>query len=63
MKVPVIDLGACPECDACIDLCPEVFKKNDLGLIEVTDLAEYPEAEVNEIIKNCPGDCVVWEEV
>jgi ferredoxin len=59
----VLDLEDCTECDACVDLCPEVFKKNDLGLIVVTDLSAYPEEEVDEVIKNCPGDCISWEEV
>jgi len=61
MKVPVIDLGECVDCDACLDLCPSVFRRNDTGYIEVVDLEEYPEEEVQEAIKNCPADCIVWE--
>lgn len=63
MKIPVIDLRHCSECDACLDLCPEVFKKNDLGRIEVADLSEYPQDAVDEVIKNCPRDCISWEEI
>ena len=62
MKVPIIDLEDCTQCDACVDLCPEIFKKNDLGLIVVSDLSDYPEEEVDEVIKNCPCDCISWEE-
>ncbi len=63
MKIPVIDLGECVDCDACLDISPRVFRRNDTGQIEVVDLAEYPEEEVQEAIKNCPTDCIVWEEV
>lgn len=57
----MVDLEACPDCEACIELCPTVFRRNDLGRIEVVDLAEYPKEAVDEIIKNCPGDCIQWE--
>ena len=62
MRIPVIDLDACSDCEACIELCPVVFRRNDLGRIEVVPLSEYPEEEVDEIIKNCPGDCIYWED-
>jgi ferredoxin len=61
MKVPVIDLGECVDCEACLDLCPKAFRRNDTGYIEVIDLEEYPEEEVEEAIKNCPADCIAWE--
>ena len=61
MKVPVIDLGECVDCDACLDLCPSVFRRNDAGYIEVVDMEDYPEDEVEEAIKNCPADCIAWE--
>ena len=63
MKVPVIDLGECVDCDACLELCPTVFIRNDGGYIEVIDLPEYPVPEVEECIKNCPADCIAWEEL
>ena len=28
----------------------------------VFDLPEYPESDVDEAIKNCPADCIYWEE-
>jgi ferredoxin len=61
MKVPVIDLGECVDCDACMDLCPSVFRRSDAGYIEVVDMEDYPEDEVEEAIKNCPADCIAWE--
>ena len=63
MKIPVIDKSECDDCEACVELCPSVFKRNDLGYIEVVDLKEYPREEIDEIIKNCPAHCIAWEEV
>ena len=63
MKIPVIDLAECTDCEGCIDLCPDVFVRNDAGYIEVKELEEYPEEAVNEVIMNCPTRCISWEEV
>ena len=63
MKIPVIDLGECVDCDVCIEVCPAVFRRNDAGYIEVIELPEYLEEELEEAIKNCPADCITWKEV
>ena len=63
MKVLVIDLGECVDCEACLELCPAVFRRNDAGYIEVIDLSEYPVEDVEECIKNCPADCITWQEI
>ena len=62
-KIPVVDIGECSDCECCIELCSEVFKRNEMGHIEVTQLPEYPEATVQEAIHMCPGDCITWEEI
>ncbi len=62
MKKPSIDLGECVLCEICIDVCPEVFKLNELGYIEVEDLLIYPEEGVDEAVRNCPSSCISWEE-
>jgi len=62
MKRPSVDIGACTLCEGCISVCPSVFFINDVGNIEVVDMAAYPEHEVDEAIKYCPEDCIVWEE-
>jgi len=62
-RVPVIDLIRCSDCEACLDLCPEVFRRNaDTGRIEVADLSVYPVEAVEEVIANCPRDCIDWED-
>jgi len=63
VKIPVIDLAECVDCDACLELCPTVFRRNEGGYIQVIDLLEYPAQDVDECIKNCPADCIAWEEL
>jgi ferredoxin len=45
-----------------MEACPGVFRMNDAGYVEVADLSAYPEAEVDDAIKNCPADCIFWQE-
>jgi len=62
MKRPVVELSECIRCEVCRECCPKVFHMNDSGFIEVAGLSNYPEDEVNEAIKNCPADCIDWED-
>lgn len=62
MKEPVVELSDCILCEVCMDVCPSVFKINDSGYVEVLDLADYPEDDVNEAIKNCPSECILWSD-
>lgn len=62
MKIPVIELADCIRCGVCVSVCPSVFLFNDAaGYVSVVDMAQYPETEVDEAIKNCPTDCIKWE--
>ncbi len=63
MKTPVVELSECILCDVCVEVCPEVFSHNPADYIEVADLEVYPEADVNEAVKNCPADCIHWDDV
>jgi len=60
MKVPEIDLSECILCEVCREESPLVFKLNDAGYMEVTDLDVYPLEEVDDAIKNCPASCIAW---
>jgi len=62
MKIPVVELSDCIVCGVCVEACPGVFRLNDAGYIEVRDLKNYPEEDVNEAVKNCPADCIFWQE-
>ncbi len=60
---PALDLSRCSDCEACLDLCPEVFLRNpETGRIEVADLSAYPEEAVEEVMANCPKDSVGGED-
>ena len=62
MKIPVVELSDCILCGVCEEVCPSVFRLNLAGYIEVIERSNYPEIEVDEAIKNCPADCISWEE-
>jgi ferredoxin len=62
MKRPVVELSDCSHCDVCVEACPAVFRLNQAGYIEVVDLDAYPAEEVEDAIRNCPADCIRWEE-
>lgn len=60
---PFVDFAECNLCGGCIEVCPLVFVLNeDMGIVEVVDLDHYPVADVDEAIKNCPLDCICWED-
>ncbi len=63
VKKPSIDLGACTKCGGCIEVAPHIFRFNEpAGYLEVCDLDSYDQELVDEAIKNCPEDCIYWEE-
>jgi ferredoxin len=62
MQRPVVELSDCIRCGVCVEACPAVFRMTEAGYIEVLDLEAYPEDEVNDAIKNCPTDCIRWED-
>lgn len=62
-RVPLIDLYECTDCEACLELCSDVFKRNiETDIIEVVELSEYPEDEIETAIGMCPCDCITWED-
>ena len=50
MKAPIVELSECIVCGVCVETCPQVFRLNDAGYIEVIELAIYPEPEVNDVV-------------
>jgi ferredoxin len=45
-----------------MSLLPDIFTRNrDTGCIEVTEVPEYPEAEIEQVMSMCPGDCITWQ--
>jgi len=63
-RMLIIDIGRCSECMGCVEIAPEIFRYNEAtGRMEVADLTEYSLESVMEAIKNCPKDCIYWEDV
>ena len=62
MKTPVVELSDCIVCGVCVEMCPEVFRMNAAGFIQIVELVTYPESKVDEAIKYCPANCIYWEE-
>ena len=60
MQKPLVELSNCIACGVCAEVSPDVFRLSDAGYIEITEMATYPEDEVNEAIKYCPTDCISW---
>jgi ferredoxin len=61
-RVPAVDIALCSKCEGCIELCSTVFRYNSvMNYVEVIELDMYPEAEVDEAIRDCPEDCIEWE--
>lgn len=58
---PVVELSDCVLCGICEEVCPSVFHVSDLGYVQVAELAAYPEKTVDDAIRNCPKDCILWE--
>ena len=62
MKIPSLDLSLCTLCLGCLEVAPSVFRLNEAaGYIEVVEMDAYPENDVDEAIKYCPEDAIVWE--
>ena len=62
MKIPDIDIGECSLCMGCVEICPQVFRYNDAGYIEIIEQPEYSEKDVDEAIMFCPEDCISWKD-
>jgi ferredoxin len=62
-RVPVVELSQCNLCEGCVAACPEVFRRNEAGYMEVVECDVYPEECVEDAIRNCPEQCIAWVDV
>ncbi len=61
MKKPEIELSECIRCGVCEAVCPQVFHLCGNAYVRIAEMAVYPEAAVDEAIRNCPVDCIYWD--
>jgi len=52
----------CTACGLCEDICPEVFKIEDLAtVIEGVNFSDY-EDKINEAVDGCPAEVIKYSE-
>ncbi len=62
-KKVVIEEEECIGCEACVELCPEVFAfDEEAEKARVIKGTGGPESEIQEAIDTCPEECIHWEE-
>ncbi|NOY70118.1 MAG: ferredoxin [Deltaproteobacteria bacterium] len=61
-RPPVVDLSLCICCGVCTECCPAVFVLNPAGYIEVADLPDYLDPDIEEAVRDCPVDCIAFDE-
>ncbi len=60
-KEVFVDADECTGCELCVDALPAVFKMNDDGVSVVYDSEGAKEAEIQDVIDNCPALCIHWK--
>lgn len=61
MKVTITE--ECVSCEACVDICPEVFEMGSiLAEVKVNPVPADKEESVREAAEECPVDAIVIEE-
>ncbi|MGA8571293.1 MAG: ferredoxin [Desulfobaccales bacterium] len=60
---PMIEIEECIACGNCEQVCPEVFRLNEvLGHSEVINAFGAPEDQVQQAMDQCPAQCIHWQE-
>lgn len=59
-----VDKDLCIGCEACVDICPEVFEmQDDLATVKIEDdVPEDLEAAVEEAAEACPVEAITVED-
>ncbi|MFH1138762.1 MAG: ferredoxin [Pseudomonadota bacterium] len=58
-KAPDIDLSRCVRCRGCEELCPDVFRLNPAGYMEIIPRDDFPWDRIEEAMVKCPKDCIL----
>ncbi len=59
-----VDKELCIGCEACVDICPEVFEmQDDLAVVKIEDdVPDDLEAAVEESAETCPVEAITVED-
>lgn len=61
-KKVVIEEEECLGCEACVELCPEIFEFNDDSEKAIVIMEEGGDEEcIQEAMDSCPADCILYE--
>ena len=65
-KLPAfyVDADLCTECEDCVKLLPNIFRKVDgeeIAEVYNTDVDDSQKDEVEKIMAECPGHAILWK--
>ena len=52
----------CIGCGLCAEIAPGVFRLNAEGIAEVINPEENNEKNIQEVLDECPVECIHWED-
>ena len=61
-KTVIIETDECIGCEACVELCPEVFEFDKEAVKAVVIQPKGGPDCVEEAIETCPVECIHWDE-
>lgn len=61
-RVVYVDTNDCTGCELCVDTLKEVFEMTDEGVSRVHNPNGADEDKIQEVMDNCPGECIHWKE-
>ena len=58
---PLVVEEECIACNACVEICPEVFQVNEsLGFAQVLNPGGGSQDKIQEAMDACPTHCIHW---
>jgi len=54
-----IDEDACIGCEACVDICPDIFEMDgEIAVVKAAQILEELEEKAEEAADNCPTEAI-----
>lgn len=61
-KTVYVNKDECTSCGLCADDLPDVFTMDDDDLAEVSNPKGASEEEIQQVMDDCPGECILWKD-